>query len=564
MKVSDYIAERIKQETKVVFGYQGSSISHLIDSICSSGIKYVQNYHEQASAFAACGYAETSHHLGVAISCSGPGATNLITGIANAYYDSLPCLFISGQVSTHEMKNNASRQNGFQETKILDVIRPITKYCVEIIDPSTVRYEIEKCISIAKTGRPGPTFISLPHNIQSTQIEVEKLKGYKIEEKDYEITSIDAIVDLIRKSKKPLIIIGGGAHDIRNNPEFRGLCSKYRIPYVASLRGINNIPFDSEYIGFIGVYGNREANLAVYKSDLLIVLGSRLDGRQTGGIITNFAPESKIVHVDIDAEEINRDVQVDYSVQSDYTQFIHQLYQATRNDEGNLFPEWHDGLRLIANASVDEYINDGVNPMTFVKNLNNIFDGQEVVVSTDVGQNQMWVAQAIRMYGSSSFLTSGGHGSMGYSLPSIIGGYFASHGKKHMIAYMGDGGLQMNIQELETLRRENIPATIVVFVNNSLGLIRDYQEKALGNRVNGSVWGFSVPNLKLIADCYGMNYIEVTDSDFSNINYESLNNKRVLIKINVSEHSIISPELAYQRPIYDQRPHIDLSFLDKM
>ena len=564
MKLSDYIAERLKKETTVIFGYQGSSVSHLIDSICGAGIKYVQNYHEQASAFAACGYAETNHQLGVAISCSGPGATNLITGVANAYYDSLPCLFISGQVSTHEMKSNGSRQNGFQETKILDIIRPITKYCVEIIDPLTVRYELEKCISIAKSGRPGPTFISLPHNIQSAQIETEKLAGYENELTEHKCKNVNAITGLLKKAKKPLFIIGGGAHGIKNNYEFHELCSNYRIPYVVSLRGLNNVPFDSEYVGFIGVYGNREANLAVYKSDLLIVLGSRLDGRQTGGVMADFAPEATIVHVDIDGEEINREVNADYSFQCDCAHFIKQLYQATRNEKGNTFSEWNECIHRIKAASVDGYDRDGVNPMEFVKHLSQVFSKYEVVVSTDVGQNQMWVAQSVRMKGNSSFLTSGGHGSMGYSLPSIIGGYYASKGQKHLIAYMGDGGFQMNLQELETFKRENIPVTIVVFVNNSLGLIRDYQEKALGNRVNGSVWGFSVPNLEALSDCYGLDYIEVSNRDFSRVNYESLVNKRVLVRVNVSDESIISPELAYQKPIYDQRPHIDLSFLKEI
>lgn len=564
MKLSDYIAHRISKETDTVFGYQGSSVSHFIDSICNEGLRYVQNYHEQASSFAACGYAETSHKLGVAISCSGPGATNLITGIACAYYDSLPCLFISGQVSTHEMKDNKSRQNGFQETKILDIVRPITKYCVEILDPSTIKYELDKCIAIAKSGRPGPTFISLPHNIQSAQIDVDSIEGY-VPEEDYtkEIT-LESVADLLLKAKKPLFVIGGGAHGIKNNKDFKELCSKCKIPYVASLRGLNNVPFDSEYVGFLGVYGSRKANLAVYKSDLLLVLGSRLDGRQTGGIMADFAPEATIVHVDIAAEEINREVKADYPIKNDCSSFIHKLNKILPCGLNNSYDEWHKKLDLIEEHSEETYTKEGINPADFIRHLNSVFSDKEVVVSTDVGQNQMWVAQAIRMCGDSSFLTSGGHGSMGYALPSIIGGYYASHGNKHLVAYMGDGGFQMNMQELETLRRENIPATIVVFVNNSLGLIRDYQEKALGNRVNGSVWGFSVPNLKAIADCYEMSFFEFFDNDFSNVNYENLKDKRVLIKVNVSDKSTISPELAYKRPIYDQSPHIDLSFLNEI
>lgn len=564
MKLSDYIAQRLREETDTVFGYQGSSVSHLIDSICREGLRYVQNYHEQAASFAACGYAETSRQLGVAISCSGPGATNLITGIACAYYDSLPCLFISGQVSTHEMKDNKSRQNGFQETKILDIVRPITKYCVEIIAPTTIRYELEKCIAVAKSGRPGPTFISLPHNIQSAQIDIESLKGYESEKPTSQIGAIDEIANLLLSAKKPLFVIGGGAHDIKNNKDFKELCSKCRIPYVASLRGLNSVPFDSDYVGFLGVYGNRKANLAVYKSDLLLVLGSRLDGRQTGGVMPDFAPEATIVHVDIDTAEINREVQADYSVHSDVAQFIHDLNERIPKEKQESYTEWHRKLEVIEGQSKEIYTQDGVNPDEFIKHINRVFSYEETVVSTDVGQNQMWVAQAIRMTGDSSFLTSGGHGSMGYALPSIIGGYYASHGKKQLIAYMGDGGFQMNMQELETLRREDIPAIIVVFVNNSLGLIRDYQEKALGNRVNGSVWGFSVPNLKNIADCYDMAFVEVSENDFSKLTRESLKNKRVLMKVNVSNKSVISPELAYKRPIYDQRPHIDLSFLNEI
>ena len=561
MKLSDYIAQRLIKETDTVFGYQGSSISHLIDSICRVGLRYVQNYHEQASSFAACGYAEASNKMGVAIASSGPGATNLITGIACAYYDSLPCLFISGQVSTHEMKDNKSRQNGFQETRILEIVRPITKYSVEILDPSAIEYELEKCIAIAKSGRPGPTFISLPHNIQSAQIDVDFIKGYVSEDKVTQVAGIERIADLLLKAERPLFIIGGGARGIKNNIYFKDLCSRLRIPYVASLRGLNNVPFDSGYAGFIGVYGNRKANLAVFKSDLLVVLGSRLDGRQTGGIMADFAPEATIVHIDIDAAEINREVQANYPIVCDCAQFIHQLHQSIPGKVKNNYAEWHKMLAVIENRSEDSYHKDGVNPADFIKHLNTVFSDKETVVSVDVGQNQMWVAQAIQMIGDSSFLTSGGHGSMGYALPSIIGGFYASHGKKHLIAYMGDGGFQMNIQELETLRRERIPATIVVFVNNSLGLIRDYQEKVLGNRTYGSVNGFSVPDLGALAECYDMDYIEVFQDDFSIVNYDRLIDNRVLIKVNVSEASTISPELDYQRPIFDQRPHIDLSFL---
>lgn len=563
MKLSDYVASRLKQETDVVFGYQGSSISHLIDSLCKSGIKYVQNYHEQASSFAACGYAEASHSLGVAVSCSGPGATNLITGIANAYYDSLPCLFISGQVSTKEFKDNGSRQNGFQDTKIIDIVKTITKYSVEILDAKTIKYELDKCIDIAKRDRRGPVFISLPHDVQCADIDIDSLTEYNKQEGKNSSFDTEQIISAIRESKRPLMIIGGGAYELKSSKSYKSFVNYYKVPFVASLRGLNNVVFNENYHGFLGVYGNRLANLAVYASDLLLVLGSRLDGRQTGGILQNFAPRAKIIHVDPDGNEMNREVKANISVNCKCSDFFDALYPFL-GVEAHAFDKWKENLFEMSQRCQEVYDKEDVNPKAFVTRLNEIFENEDVIVSTDVGQNQMWVAQSVKLSIDSIFLTSGGHGSMGYSLPSIIGGYYAFNSKRQLIAYMGDGGLQMNIQELETIRRENIPAIIVVFVNQALGLIRDYQSKALGNRVNGSVVGFSVPDLSKIAYAYEMDYLRITDNDFKNISKEQLKEKRILIEVAVSPLSEINPEMAYKRPIYDQRPFIDLSFLHSL
>lgn len=555
MKLSDYIADVLVREgIHTVFGYQGSSVSHLIDSICNAGIKYVQNYHEQASAFAACGYAEVTHNLGVAVACSGPGATNLITGIANAYYDSLPCLFIVGQVSSHELKDNGSRQNGFQEAKIIDIVKPITKYAVEILDPQSVAIELRNAIMIAKTGRKGPVLISLPHNVQQVQIEVEGAATEPAIIKELVDTSI--VVDLLHKSNHPLLLVGGGAFDLKGNPAFQKFAQKYKIPVVASLRGINSVSFNDEYRGFLGVYGNRLANLAVYGSDLIIVLGSRLDSRQTGGIRENFAPNAKIIQVDIDASEIGRDFPIDYTFNCTCSDFIESLTDHF-DDTLHKYKEWHNKLADINKYCTSEIQSQGVDPNLFVEYLSNMLLKVETLVTTDVGQNQMWVAQSVKMSDGSSFLTSGGHGTMGYSLPSAIGGYYAKSNAT-IISYMGDGGLQMNIQEFETLRREQIPAVIVVFRNNSLGLIRDYQTKALYGRLNGSVAGFSVPSLSKLAALYDMDYLYITNNDFSAIQLSTLINKRVIIDVEVSKESEILPELAYKRAIYDQRPFVDI------
>ena len=557
MKVSDYIAERLKKETGVVFGYQGSSISHLIDSICEKGIQYVQNYHEQASAFSACGYAESSGNLGVAISCSGPGATNLLTGIANSYYDSLPCLFICGQVSTHEMRDNHARQNGFQETKIIEIVKPITKYCVEVTKAEEIQQELEKCISIAKENRQGPVLLSIPHNLQTSQITLSE-NDVLSEKKDIALELVE-VAKVIEESKRPLLLIGGGARGLFENENFLKFLDYYPIPYVASLKGLNHVVFERNYQGMVGAYGNREANLTVYQCDLLITIGSRMDGRQTGGIRENFAPNAKIIHVDCDKNELNRDVMADYPICCECDCFFSQLLPVLTKNKHE-YRDWKSVLKDIKEHSIYDSDNKQATPYNFVEYISNLFINTKVVVSADVGQNQMWVAQKLKMSKDSSFITSGGHGSMGYSLPASVGAWYSSN-PELVVSYMGDGGVQMNIQELETLRRENISAAVIVFVNNGLGLIRDYQSKALGGRYNGSVTGFSVPSLNKIAAAYEMEYINA-DSDFSEITKDKLYGKRTLIEVPVVQDSVIIPELAYKRPIYDQQPFIDLSFLN--
>lgn len=560
MKLSDFIAITLKRNgVNTVFGYQGSSISHLIDSINTSGIRYIQNYHEQASAFAACGYSEVTNQIGVAISCSGPGATNLITGIANAYYDSLPCLFISGQVSTKEMKSNYARQNGFQETKIVEIVRPITKYAVEIIDPFMIKYELEKAISIALSGRRGPVFISLPHNIQSSNIEVDELIGYDANDENLPSFDFSSVVKLLSEAQRPVLLIGGGAYELRNLESFKKFREHFKIPFVSSLKGMLILDQDDLYKGFLGVYGTRLANLSVYLSDLVIVLGSRLDGRQTGGTKSEFAPNAKIIHIDCDINEVNKEILADYQYICRCSDFFDGLDYS--NIERKDYSDWHLSLKDIECSYHDQYSLNNTNPYLAIQHICSLFDYSSLVISTDVGQNQMWVAQALKGIKSSYFITSGGHGTMGYSLPACIGGYYSHANGHNHIAFMGDGGFQMNMQELETIRRENLPIILVVFVNNSLGLIRDYQSKALGNRLYGSVSGFSVPNLQQLASAYDMKYIHVVDNDFRQLTFEEVADQAVLIQIDIAHDSVIIPELAYQHPIYDMFPFVDLQII---
>lgn len=558
MKLSDYIATFLKSNgVDTVFGYQGSSISHTIDSICRcDGITFVENRHEQAAAFAANGYALAKNHVGVAISCSGPGATNLITGIADAYYDSLPCLFISGQVSTREMrKNNDIRQFGFQETDIVSLVAPITKYAVTIMDPSRIAYEMEKAMYLMKDGRHGPVLLDIPHNVQGSNIDVEQLEHFVLPTV-HTNTNLSVlcqeITEMISKSERPVLLLGGGCRALIVDQGSVGFLENISIPIVSSYRGkdiINN--YSSNYCGTLGIYGNRSANLAVKHCDLLLVLGSRLDGRQTGGDYAQFADNAKVVVIDLDEAELDQMPDSYKKICADVRCFVSVL-------STNTFVKKDVWLSLVKKWSERypddcEYtILDKVNPNKFLQKLSNMVN-KEVIFTLDVGQNQLWGNTSLKIGKESTLLQSCGLGTMGFALPAAIGGYCASH--KQTICICGDGGFQMNVQELQTIISQNIPIKIFVLNNQSLGLIRVYQSKALNNRFFGSVDGFGSPDYEILAKAYGILYDKIEDNKYDEKLKDVLAvDGPCLVEVCVSENSTCYPEPTYLSTIENQSP----------
>mgnify|MGYP001603540757 FL=1 len=311
MKLSDYIVEFLKDNgVTTVFGYQGGAITHFVDSIYTAeGIKFVSNYHEQASAFAAEGYSRVTGNIGVCTATSGPGATNLITGIGSAFFDSIPCLYITGQVNTYEYKRSAEiRQEGFQETDIVSIIKPITKYAVMITDSKKIKFCLEKSFYLAKEGRSGPVLLDIPMNIQRSEVNPCDLVSF-YESEEYKtkkrlkvnIEDVSNLIEVIRKSERPVILAGGGIRLAKAERKLEKLIDITGIPVVSTLMGIDCLNHEHKcYVGYMGAYGTRYSNLAVANCDLLIVLGSRLTTRQTSAITDSFAREAKIVHVDID------------------------------------------------------------------------------------------------------------------------------------------------------------------------------------------------------------------------------------------------------------------------
>jgi acetolactate synthase-1/2/3 large subunit len=570
MKLSDYVMLYLRDKgVRTIFGYQGSSVSHLIDSLHRVGhLRYVQNNHEQASAFSANAYAQISGGLGVALSCSGPGATNLITGIANAYFDSLPCVFITGQVGLAGFKTHPLiRQHGFQETDIASIVKPITKFVATIFDPKEIRYNLEKAVYLAQEGRPGSVLVDIPHNVQTAEIEPESLTSFfDSEEYTTHTTSYDDMNDntihevhqLLTSAKRPVVLLGGGSAHLKGTGLIETFISEYHIPVVASLRGLDIFSHDHEcFSGFVGAYGNRYANFCVACSDVLLVLGSRLDTMQTGADIRQFARRANIIHVDIDIQELNRIDRNKTDIHCDVGLFLGKMVR-------------HTGSR---NVSADQWLEtvgswkrkypSGAQSGTPYVNPNEIISAlgayltQDAIICCDVGLNQMYVAQSIRLNGRRSLLNSGGHGAMGYSLPAAIGAYSVSMDRQ-IICIVGDGGIQMNSQELHTIAKERIPAKVIIMNNSSLGMIRAYQEKALAGKTYGSVDGFSSPDYHKIAGAYGFRYFRVSSmSDFRSSAPELTTVEPCIYEVLLDPNPQINPGPAYQRPVEDQFPFID-------
>ena len=565
MKLTDYVAVVLAQNgANVVFGYQGSSISHLIDSISQNNqMQFVETRHEQAAAFAANGFALENGSIGVAISCSGPGAINLMTGIADAYYDSLPCLFITGQVSVREMRTDMEmRQLGFQESDIVSIVEPITKYAVTVYEPEKIAYELEKALYLMREGREGPVVLDIPHNVQGSQIDVETLVHFHtnvfIQTEIVEYDMIKHVADCIMHSKRPVLLLGGGCRGLKGDTLLHEFIQKIKIPVVSSYRGKD--VFDNNdmfYLGTIGVYGDRCVNWAVKYSDCLVVLGARLDGRQAADGHDAVAESGKVIVVDLDETELRNMSDRFLKIKMDVRTFIRQLYSYLFNFKAS--NQWLDVVKEWKQRYPDdkEYeIEEGINPNKFLGMLSTLAP-EKAFFSLDVGQNQLWGNVSLKVGPDQTMLQSCGLGSMGFALPAAMGGYYAK--RRLPICITGDGGFQMNLQELQTISCYRIPIKIFVLDNQSLGLIRIYQDKALGGRHNGSVEGFGTPDYYSLSKAYGLHYEKIDNNNCNEILKKILAlDEACLVEVCISPNSTNYPEPTYLSTIDNQSKELSL------
>lgn len=501
MRVCDFIAKYLKQNGfDNVFGFQGGAITPLIDSLALEGIKYIQGYHEQASGFMADTAARLTNKCQIAMATNGPGATNLITAIANAHLDSAPTLFITGQVNTTDMKKKDERQNGFQEVDTVSMVKPVTKYAKTVKKTDDVLFELQKALYIAQNGRKGAVLLDFPLNVLMSEMSDKPLKEFKTPKKKETKQNFDKIVKLINSSKRPLILLGNGIRLSDATYDLKEFVKKTNIPVVTTLLG-KDIYTDNT-VGFSGLYGQVPANLALHNADLVLVLGARLAKRQFGNAQKNYAPKAKFIHIDIDFTELYRVIKSGVKVKCDLKSALQILNQS----DVNVCPQqWLEQISVWKEKYKDDIlVNGDVDPVRFIQNISRLAD-ENYIITTDVGQNQMWCAQGWEIKNGQRFLSSGGLGCMGFSLPASIGAKLTNP-EKSVIAFMGDGGFQMNLQELQTIKLYGLPVKIVIFNNNSLGMIQENQYKYMQSRYVGTKEGYSGPDLVKIAEAYGIQY----------------------------------------------------------
>lgn len=517
IKVTDYIVSFLHGKgVKQVFELSGGMITHLLDSLCvQNQVQAISVHHEQSAAFAAEACGRMTGIPGIAMATSGPGATNLLTGIGSCYFDSSPSVFITGQVNRNEQKRDrAIRQLGFQETDIVSMAKPVTKWAVGIETPEEIPAALERAFTEATTGRPGPVLLDIPMDVQRGIIE----DGGPVPVPTAQSPAVDIgpLLAAIASSKRPLILAGGGLRTGRAVAMFRRLVDILGIPVVHSLMGADALPFaHPSRVGMIGTYGNRWANLAMISSDLLIVLGSRLDVRQTGSRTEAFARGRMVFHVDCEAGEINNRVRNCHGVVSEIGPFLEQMVAACANTgTAGRYAPWLAKIAELRQVHPDtEELRNlpGINPNVFMHQLSRQSRNAGAYV-VDVGQHQMWAAQSLELGADQRLLTSGGMGSMGFALPAAIGASLCMSGGP-VVVIAGDGSFQCNIQELQTVSRLNLPLKIVVANNQCHGMVRQFQESYFGGRYQSTYLGYSAPDFTKVSSAYGIDSVTVTGAD---------------------------------------------------
>jgi acetolactate synthase-1/2/3 large subunit len=505
MKGSEAIVRSLEEEgVKHIFGILGGSIMEVYDVLYDNkNIRHVLMRHEQCAAHAAEGYARASGKVGVCMATSGPGATNLVTGIADAHIDSVPVVAFTGQVPIHLIGNDA-----FQEADIVGITMPITKHNFQIMDPDDIAGTIKAAFKIASTRRPGPVLVDLPKDIQQKKLrkkfhypEDVDIPGYKVVKSGGHPKQLKDVANALMNAERPVILAGGGVILSNASKELMELADSLQIPVTTTLMGKGGFPEDHPLsLGMIGMHGRKTANLMVTESDLLFAIGIRFSDRVTANI-EHFASNAKIIHVDIDPSEIGKNVDIDIPVVGDAKLVLQNLLKITTKLKARKNTEWHKKLKKFKKefAPVYDYDDVPIKQQRVLKELNGIID-EKTIITTEVGQCQMWAAHYLNIKNPRSFISSGGLGTMGFGFPAAIGAKVAKPDFK-VIDVGSEGSFMMTCQDMATCVVEDIPVVVVLLDNRYLGMVKQWQDLFYGKRRSHTYLG-EVPDFVKFADAF--------------------------------------------------------------
>ncbi|MGT2949120.1 acetolactate synthase large subunit [Streptococcus devriesei] len=526
-------------EITTIFGYPGGAVLPLYDAIYKNDtIRHILARHEQGAVHEAEGFAKSTGKLGVAVVTSGPGATNAITGIADAMSDSVPILVFTGQVATPGIGKDA-----FQEADIIGVTMPITKYNYQVRDAADIPRIVTEAVHIATTGRPGPVVIDLPKDVSEKMVNFYyktdlNVPGYQptVEPNNLQVRKI---LSQLKKAKRPLILAGGGVNYSGASAELVAFAERYNIPVVSTLLSLGVMPIEHPLsLGMGGMHGSYASNMALTECDFLLNFGSRFADRLTGNPKT-FAKKAVVAHVDIDPAEIGKVVKTAIPVVGDAKQTLKQLLEADKVSTRHR--EWTDKvLQNKAKAPFSyKFDEDIIKPQHAIETIGKLTKGEAIVI-TDVGQHQMWAAQFYPYKNERQIITSGGLGTMGFGIPAAVGAKLANPDKE-VVLFVGDGGFQMTNQELAILNGYGVPIKVVLINNHSLGMVRQWQESFYDERRSESTFD-DEPNFQLLAESYGISHYKFSDPMTLEKDLEViLENKPMLIEVNISNREHVYP-----------------------
>ncbi len=564
MIIAEYIARSLEARGVThVYELIGGMITFLLDALHQqTHVRIVSMHHEQAAGFAAEGWSRMTGIPGVAMATSGPGATNLITAIGSCYFDSVPMVFITGQVNRHEQKNDKPvRQLGFQETDIVSMVKPVTKGAWLVNDPASLPAILDQAFELAASGRPGPVLVDVPMDVQRWELPQETpiaSPAWSRPALNQECLAgfAEKLAAALDQAERPVILAGGGIRSARAVVPFRALVAHLGMPVLHSLMGVDVLPFgDPLRFGMIGSYGNRWSNLAFARSDLVLVLGSRLDIRQTGSDVAGFRHGRQFFHVDCEAGEMNNRVQGCVTLEAELGPFLSEgighlpVGLASRpawcREIDAMKRQWPDTRELTGSS--------GINPNVFMHALARSTRYARCY-ATDVGQHQMWAAQSLELQRDQRFLASGGMGAMGFGLPAAIGAAFAGG---PVVVIAGDGGFQLNIQELQTITRNRLPIKMVVLNNHCHGMVRQFQESYFKGRYQSTLVGYDTPDFCRVAEAYGIPAAKLQDPADTAAALAKLSAEPAapyLLEVSIDVMTNVYPKLAFGRNFDEMEP----------